>query len=185
MAIIREAAMPWHEGENIMHDLLKIPNYPNPTSLFLFPSAKYLLQNAPLLALGILDNEARPWTTIWGGKAGLTRPLASSKVGIKAVVDQNYDPLAAILFQGTKNKVGEEHVRGRMISGLSLDLDSRQRIKLYGTMVAGTLGSMKDQENICAIQLLVKIEQSLGENKDSTHHIFSNLTSEQPIVPSI
>ena len=184
MAAIHEAIMPWHEGEMIMHDLLKIPNFTNPTSLSLFPSAKYLLQYAPLLALGILDDKGRPWTTIWGGREGFTKPLGSSKVGIKAVVDQKYDPLPAILFQESNKKVREDQVRGRMISGLALDLDSRQRIKLYGRMVAGTLGSMKDQENVCAIQLLVKIEQSLGEKRNSTHNLLPKLTSEQAIVPS-
>jgi hypothetical protein len=57
-----------------------------------------------------------------------------------------------------------------MISGLAFDLESRQRIKMYGRMVAGALRAMndkKDKDNastsICTIQLLVKIEQSLGD----------------------
>lgn len=163
MESTREGTMPWHDGENIMHDVLKIPYFTNPTSLFLSPSAGYLLQNAPLLALGILDGEGKPWTTVWGGERGFAKPLGSSKISIKAVVDQKYDPLSAALFHGNNEKIEKDRARGKMISGLALDLDSRQRVKLYGRMVAGTFGSMKDEEDVCTIQLLVKIEQSLGE----------------------
>ena len=164
MASTSEGTMPWHEGENIMHDVLHIPDFPNPTSLLLFSSAGYFLQNAPLLALGTIDEEGRPWTTLWGGKGGFAKPLGSSIMGVKAVVDQRYDPLSVTLFHGTNEKGLKEQEIGEMISGLAFDLESRQRIKLYGRIIAGTLGRMKDREDLCTIQLLVKIEQSLGED---------------------
>lgn len=60
----------WHEGELAVHKLLKVPTRPNPTSAGLPASYGYRIAAAPLLALGTLDNEGRPWTTLWGGSAG-------------------------------------------------------------------------------------------------------------------
>lgn len=170
MASPLEGVMPWHDGENIMHKILSIPNSNNPTSLFLFPAAGYFLQTAPLLALGTLDDKGRPWTTLWGGERGFAKPLGSSIIGVKAVVDQKNDPLFGALFHRTAGEATKKHNEGKMISGLAFDLESRQRIKLYGKMVAGTLGAMngrKDKDrastSICRIELLLKIEQSLGD----------------------
>jgi hypothetical protein len=164
MPSTREGTMPWHVGEITIHDILKVPDFPNPTSPFLFPSAGYLLHNAPLLALGTLDDDGRPWTTLWGGKTGFAKPLSASMMSVKAVVDQSYDPVSTALFHGTDEQVVKEKEADRkMISGLAFDLDSRQRVKLYGRMVAANLKGMKDSENVSTIQLVVKIEQSLGE----------------------
>ena len=169
MPSTREGTMPWHVGEITMHDVLKVPDFPNPTSPFLFPSAGYLLHNAPLLALGTLDDDGRPWTTLWGGKTGFVKPLSASMMSVKAVVDQSYDPVS---FHGIDEQVVmEKEADGKMISGLAFDLDSRQRIKLYGRMVAANLKGMKDSKDVCTIQLLMKIEQSLGENPSTTLYI--------------
>lgn len=47
-----------------------------------------MVQHAPLLALGTLDEQKRPWTTVWGGKAGFARPIAESAIAISALVDR-------------------------------------------------------------------------------------------------
>ncbi|EOD47182.1 putative oxidoreductase protein [Neofusicoccum parvum UCRNP2] len=60
-------AMPWTDGERTMQDLLRVPPDDNPTSSFLTPQAAAMLTRAPLLALGAVDADGRPWATVWGG----------------------------------------------------------------------------------------------------------------------
>lgn len=173
--------MPWHPGEHAMHEKLRVPETDNPTSTGLTPMAAYQLQTDPLLAIGTLDSQKRPWTTVWGGEAGFARSLGAGIVGIKTVVDRKYDPVVQALMGGKDNgEVVKEEGKGRMIGGLAIDLMRRLRVKLYGRMIAGALSKpdMSDEEGIDIseegegksdwdvgegeIQLVQKIEQSLG-----------------------
>lgn len=177
-------AMPWHPGEHAMHEKLSVPETDNPTSLGLTPMAAYQLQADPLLAVGTLDSQKRPWTTVWGGEAGFARSLGSGIVGIRTTVDRKYDPVVQALVGGKGDgEVVREEGKGRMIGGLAIDLMKRKRMKLYGRMVAGALAKaeMPDEEGIelseearkqdqkedwdvgeGEIQLAQRIEQSLG-----------------------
>ena len=76
-------AMPWNEGEDRMHNLMRIPPLDNPTSAMLTPQASFMLQKGPLLAIGTLDPESQPWTTLWGGSAGFSEPLGGGFVGTR------------------------------------------------------------------------------------------------------
>ncbi|KAK4934062.1 hypothetical protein LTR28_010937, partial [Elasticomyces elasticus] len=108
-----------------------------------------MLQTAPLLAIGTLDVEGRPWTTVWGGDAGFARPLGQSIIGIRTPVPRAHDPVVEILVGGEGREEGEvvrEAGQGRMIGGLAIDLDTRKRVKIYGRMVAGALGSVHATE---------------------------------------
>ncbi|KAJ9640339.1 hypothetical protein H2199_005878 [Coniosporium tulheliwenetii] len=135
-----------------MHRLLRVPEQDNPTSSMLTPQAAFMLQRAPLLAVGTLDTSNRPWTTIWGGEPGFSRSLGASIVGVRTAVDGKYDPVVETLNGG----------------GLAIDLATRKRVKLFGRMVAGALsradveaeGGEKGGQG--EIQLVVRIEQSLG-----------------------
>ncbi|KAF2472338.1 oxidoreductase-like protein [Lindgomyces ingoldianus] len=172
-------AMPFNEGEEKMHKLLHVPDHDNPTSTMLTPQASFLLQRAPLLAIGTLDSQNRPWTTVWGGQTGFTQPLGGGIVGTRTIVDGENDPVVQALVGGSEKG---EMVRGdpkgdgvgRMLAGLTIDLMSRKRVKLAGRMVAGSVGEVdvefedgtekvegapgrQDQ-----LQLVTKIEQSLG-----------------------
>ena len=54
-----------------------------------------------------------------------------------------------------------------MVSGLTIDLETRKRTKLFGRMVAGALTLREDEatdsrQSIAEVQLVLKIEQSLG-----------------------
>src|SRR6266536_810629 len=86
-------ALEWHDGEERMHKLLQVPNYDNPTSPFLSPHASNVLSRSPLIALGTLDSEGRPWTTLWGGEEGFSRAIAQSIIGVKTTVDRIHDPV--------------------------------------------------------------------------------------------
>ncbi|KAF1813435.1 oxidoreductase FAD-binding protein [Eremomyces bilateralis CBS 781.70] len=158
-------AMPWNAGEERMHELMRVPENDNPTSTMLTPRATHLLQICPLLAVGTLDDQGRPWTTIWGGEPGFGTSLGSSMIGIRTLVDARYDPVVEALNSGKADgKVVQEVGSGRMIGGLAIDLDQRRRVKLYGRLAAGALDRSGDLEyhNIGQIQMVVRIEQSIG-----------------------
>ncbi|KAH6713697.1 oxidoreductase-like protein [Leptodontidium sp. MPI-SDFR-AT-0119] len=156
-----EADSSWHAGEEEMHKLLRVPARDNPTQPYLTPQAANTLIRAPLIALGTLDDESRPWTTLWGGEAGFSRAIAQGIIGVKTTVDREYDPVVKVLL-GDKadGEVVQVQGTGKMVSGLTINLETRKRVKLYGRMVAGALAAT--EEGIGEVQLVVKIEQSLG-----------------------
>ena len=168
MSFIHEDGIDFHEGEKLMRSLLKVPSGENPTSHFLTPHAAHALQIFPLLSIGTLDANQRPWTTIWGGEPGFARPLGSSIIGVKTLVDPKFDPVVEALVGGRQDgEVVKEEGQGRLFSGLTIDLMNRRRVKLAGRMVAGALGqiesnpSMKDAK-MAEAQLVFSIEESLG-----------------------
>ncbi|KAK1070472.1 hypothetical protein LTR12_008735 [Friedmanniomyces endolithicus] len=160
--------MPWHDGEIKMQQLMKVPNLDNPTVPALSPQLANHLKVAPLIAIGTLDKYGRPWTTLWGGEKGLARSLGGSVAGIRTPVTGRYDPVVEELVGKEANgEVVKEAGEGRMVSGLTIDLETRKRTKLYGRMIAGALSSREDEitgseETVAEIQLVLKIEQSLG-----------------------
>lgn len=162
MAAIMEAETQWHEGEEEMHQWLRVPHRDNPTSPFLSPYAARMVITSPLVAIGTLDSEDRPWTTIWGGERGFSQPVAQSIIGMKATVDRTYDPVLQMLLGG---KADGEVVRaegaGKIVGALGIDLESRNRVKLAGRMIAGALSAT--EEDIGEVQMVMKIEQSLGK----------------------
>ncbi|KAG9199425.1 hypothetical protein G6514_008490 [Epicoccum nigrum] len=171
-------ALPWSEGEEKMHNLLHVPPQDNPTSAALIPQASFMLQRAPLLAIGTLDSDLRPWTALWGGESGFSEPLGGGFVGTRTLVDGKSDPVVQALVGG-KDK-GETlqsgEGEGKMLSGLAIDLVTRKRVKFAGKMAAGTLrdAHVESEGDEAAelpcdmpktqsqIQLVTKIEQSLG-----------------------
>lgn len=158
-----EADAAWHTGEQEMHKLLRVPAQDNPTQPYLTLQASNTLIRSPLIALGTLDEEGRPWTTVWGGEAGFSRAIAQGIIGVRTTVDREYDPVLKVLL-GDKadGEVVQVQGTGKMVSGLTINLETRKRVKLYGRMVAGALAAT--EEGIGEVQLVVKIEQSLGKS---------------------
>jgi NAD(P)H-flavin reductase/predicted pyridoxine 5'-phosphate oxidase superfamily flavin-nucleotide-binding protein len=159
-------AQPWHQGEHKMHQLMKVPENDNPTTGALTQQAAFMLQRAPLLALGTLDAESRPWTTLWGGESGFSRPLGGDMVGIRADVDMEFDPVVESLVAKERRANGDivkSEGKGAMVGGLTIDLMTRKRVKIYGRMVAGAVSEPEDDSmGIGDMQLVCKVEQSLG-----------------------
>ena len=168
MAFVHSGPLGWHEGEEKMHSLLHVPNQDNPTAPGLTPYGAHMLQSAPLIAIGTLDREGRPWTTLVGGEPGFARPVGNSLVGVKTLVDRRYDPVIQLLLEGEKESQASEGTsRGRIFSALAIDLASRSRVKIAGRTVACSLGSVDSKfqghgEGIGEAQLIFKVEQSLG-----------------------
>ena len=121
------------------------------------------------MALGTIDESGRPWATVWGGETPLAQPVAESIIGIRTMVDSKTDPVVDLLYGGRDDgEVVKEQGAGRMVSALTIDLERRKRVKLYGRMVAGALGRLGPDDggdsaiSVGQVQLVVKIEQSLG-----------------------
>ena len=159
----------WHEGEQKIKDAMHAPHLDNPTVPTLSPQLANHLQIAPLISLGTLDSEGRPWTTLWGnGDKGFARPLGDSIVGIRTPVTGQYDPVVEELVgKEATGQIVREEGKGRMVAGLTIDLETRKRVKMYGRMIAGALSTRDDEvtgheEHIAEVQLVLKIEQSLG-----------------------
>jgi len=168
MAFVHSASLGWHEGEEKMHSLLRVPSQDNPTAPGLTPYGAHILQSAPLVAIGTLDNDGRPWTTLLGGEPGFARPIGNSILGVKTLVDRRHDPVIDILVGSEHDgEVHEEKSNGRIVSALPMDPATRSRVKIAGRMVAGALGSHgskseEDNDVIGEAQLVFKVEQSLG-----------------------
>jgi NAD(P)H-flavin reductase/predicted pyridoxine 5'-phosphate oxidase superfamily flavin-nucleotide-binding protein len=152
----------WHEGEVAMHKLMHVPGQENPNSPFLSPGAGYMVSKAPLLALGTLDEEGRPWTTIFGGKDGFARPIAQSTIGLRTLVDREYDPVIQVLLGRADDEPVTMDGEGKMVGGLTIDLETRMRVKLHGRMLAGALGAQNKGDSVAEAQLVIKIDKSLG-----------------------
>ncbi|KAK7942802.1 uncharacterized protein PG986_011915 [Apiospora aurea] len=162
----------WHAGERAIHQtLLGARERPrdNPTYRGLTPSYGYRVQSSPLVTFGTLDRDGRPWTTVWGGEAGFCRPVAQGVLGIRgAAVDARFDPVLDALFGGGTGQGGiqdGEVVRpegGRVMSGLSIDLETRDRVKLAGRMVAGAVSLTAQDGALADLQMAFQVTESLG-----------------------
>ncbi|KAL8797748.1 MAG: hypothetical protein Q9195_000100 [Heterodermia aff. obscurata] len=172
MAIDYASHVSWHEGEQQMHTLLHVPEGENPTSYGLTQYGIRILHKSPLLAIGTLDNDGRPWTTLLGGEPGFARYLGrQSIVGVETLADRVLDPVLSALNGG--NRQGEntqDEISSRIMSGLAINPATRERVKLSGRIVEGSLGHSEprtgEQENKGMVQLVMKIEQSLGMSSD-------------------
>lgn len=106
-------------------------------------------------------------------------------MGIKSQVEGLWDPVVEVLVGGKEGGSGsgsgsekvvvrrEEEGKGRMISGLTIDLERRKRVKFFGRMVVGALGWRRRGrregeeedgrgESIAEMQLVLKVEQRYG-----------------------
>lgn len=188
--------IPWHEGELAMAKALKVPPMDNPTFPALSPQLANHLQIAPLIAIGTLDKQGRPWTTLWGGEKGISQPVAQGIIGIRTPVVGAHDPVVEELVGKDANgTVTRDEGPGRMVAGLTIDLETRKRVKLFARMVAGALSLREDEardarQHFAEVQLVLRIEQSLGNcpkylNKKRIEPAISNpeLISDSPQLP--
>lgn len=191
----------FHQGEKAIHALLRIPHSSNPTQVGL--PARFALRVAasPLVAFGTLDDEGRPWTSVWGGEVGFTTPLEHGVLAVQSAADARYDPVAKSLFgTRTDGKLSDEpyHITreelerggGRVMAGLSIDLATRDRVKLGGRLVAAKV-DLTGEEDVAMVQMAMLVEESLGNcpkylNKKTIHpHLPSpRLVSDMLPLPS-
>lgn len=156
------APQEWHDGEKYMHSFLRVPEGENPTFPGLSSYGSHLVLTSPLLALGTLDKEGRPWTTIIGGEPTCMRPIGRSIVLVNSLVDLKYDPVLEVI----QEVQGQDGETGSIIGGLPIDLASRNRVKLSGRLISGRLGleinHLNDHDGFGEARLVFKVESSLG-----------------------
>lgn len=191
MALHVEACS-FHPGELAMQRLLHVPPMNNPNAAGL--GARYIPRviASPLVAVGVLDPDGRPWTTILGGEAGFAQPLdhdvvrslddippsllgggqfrASSPavrpdVYMHSLVSLRDDPVVRALL----DLDGRPPVRGdKLMSALSIDLATRDRVKLMGRLAAGGVDDAEGKpgrllaEGVAGVHLLMNVQESLG-----------------------
>ncbi|KAF4464603.1 oxidoreductase FAD-binding [Fusarium albosuccineum] len=158
------AVSEFHQGERAMHQLLKVPRLENPTIPGLPPRYGMRVMQSSLVALGTLDNQGRPWTTVWGGERGFARPVAEGVLAFNSAVDTRHDPVFKALWDGVDDDGVQQgainrpnHGEGKTMAGLSIDLETRDRVKLAGKMIAGAT-----VEEGKAVQMAMAVTESLG-----------------------
>ncbi|KAI1612944.1 hypothetical protein EDD36DRAFT_250742 [Exophiala viscosa] len=169
-------ASSWHEGEAAIHKRTHVDyREDNPTIPSLYPRAAQQVSRYPLMAFGALDENDKPWCTTWGsGKPPMAQQVAQSVIGIRTTVDASFDPVVQAIFKGQNDgEVLREEGEGRLMSGLSISLEERGRVKLAGRIIAGALNAtMATEEGAQAadksgtgqageMQLVAKIDQVL------------------------
>ncbi|EED23081.1 oxidoreductase, FAD-binding, putative [Talaromyces stipitatus ATCC 10500] len=194
-AMMGSCALPWNQGEIALQRILHVPPTENPTSTFLSQYGQSMVSRAPLIGLGALDANSRPWSTVWGGETGFSSVIDSDIVGMRALVDRVHDPVVQSLF-GHSEETGSIRVdgQGKMISGVTIDLENRKRVKLYGKVIMGTLEDPEGEDEGGRglvgkrghAQLVVKIEESLGNCPKYLHkkHIIPALPQPKLISTS-
>ncbi|KAK4454019.1 hypothetical protein QBC34DRAFT_175615 [Podospora aff. communis PSN243] len=161
----------WHPGETKIHSLLRVPTSSrhNPTSPGLPYSYGIRVASSPLLAVGTLDSNGRPWTSLWFGERGFARMVAQGVLGVQSVVcisssdgEKGVDPVveALGLLGSSVGNMVQPPGGGKAMSALSIDLESRDRVKLAGKMVVGALGS--GEGNTREVQIAMAVDGSLG-----------------------
>lgn len=184
MATIHEFSNGWHPGEQAIHNLLRVPTSQreNPTSKGLPPQYGYRVSISPLVAFGALDGRGRPWTTVWGGERAFAQPVSQNVLGIQSLVDRRHDPVVQALLgsapDGELVRAMSDGQEGKVMSGLSIDLETRDRVKLAGRMVVGTVTSHDGSSpTVGDVQMAMLVQESLGNcpkylnKKDIVAHI--------------
>ena len=149
----------WHDGELQMHRILKAPTNGYANADGLPTSFGMRVVQSPIIAVGTMDADENIWTTIWGSQRGFAQPIAEDVLGMRSKMDMKYDPVAkAILADRVEGGMQLNGGRGKLISGLAIDLETRDRVKLMGRMVA----LAEEPGETGNVQMGVHIEESLG-----------------------
>ena len=164
MATLLENANGWSPGEQAVHSLLHVPTSKrqNPTAAGLPPAYGHRVSVSPLVAIGTLDDQGRPWTSIWGGERGFARPIAQGVLGLQSLVDKAYDPVVQALYGGVAEGELVRPEVDKLMSALSIDLETRDRVKLAGRMMVGAVAGRPESQVVGEAQLAMLVQESLG-----------------------
>ncbi|EAQ85218.1 hypothetical protein CHGG_09232 [Chaetomium globosum CBS 148.51] len=189
MATLLDNTNSWHAGERAVHTLLKVPTSGrrNPTTAGLPPSYAHRVAVSPLLAVGTLDDQGRPWTSIWGGERGFAQPVAQGILGVQSLVDRAHDPVVEALLGKAADGEVLQPEDDKVMSALSVDLETRDRVKLAGKMMVGTVTGRPDNSTIAETQLAMIVQESLGNCPKylNIKDIRAHVPSPQLVSPSL
>ena len=189
MATLLDNNNGWHPGERAVHALLKVPTSGrrNPTTAGLPPSYAHRVAVSPLLAVGTLDDQGRPWTTIWGGERGFAQSVAQGVLGVQSLVDKAHDPVVEALLGKAADGEVVQPEDDKIMSALSVDLETRDRVKLAGKMMVGTVTGRAGNSTIAEAQLAMVVQESLGNCPKylNIKDIRAHVPSPQLVSPSL
>lgn len=161
--------------------MLGVPGQDNPTVHGLKQAHAYRVLVSPLVAFGALDGRGRPWVTVWGGEAGFCRAIAENVLAVNGITDARFDPVTQALFavhdavkskdameeseteHGEKRIIDDELVRPaerKVMAALSIDLETRDRLKLAGHFIAGA--ATATTPGVVNVQMAFAVEEALG-----------------------
>ncbi|KAI1758385.1 hypothetical protein F4782DRAFT_536914 [Xylaria castorea] len=176
MATLTALHSQWHPGEQAVQRMLGVAGQDNPTVHGLKQAHGYRVMVSPLVAFGALDERGRPWATVWGGEAGFCRPIAEDVLGVNGIADARFDPVVQSLFAVRDAGKSESGVEGgrivvvddevirpegrKVMAGLSVDLETRDRVKLAGRFIAGA--ATGTTPGVANLQMAFAVEEALG-----------------------
>jgi len=166
--------------------MLGAPERDNPTVHGLKQAHAHRVTVSPLVAFGTLDEAGRPWATVWGGEAGFCRPVAGTEnvLSVNSIVDARFDPVVRALFGAVYTSKSESDSQsdsasgasdpnagsrrdevvspaaGKVMAGLSIDLETRDRLKLAGRFLAGS--ATKTIPGLANLHMTFSVEGALG-----------------------
>ncbi|MFJ4223245.1 pyridoxamine 5'-phosphate oxidase family protein [Microbacterium sp. NPDC089695] len=177
----------WHDGEEHIHRILGVPLGPNPTIHGLPPAYGMWMAESPLLALGTTDEDGRVWTTVIGGAAGVTSPIAPGVLAFDTRAQlasrtrdlssfNGFDPVISALFSADSAhdiasdpeapRQVEHSGKGKLLAGLALNLEERTRVKLAGRMLKGIVNDLPAtdgaESSLVRVKMAVAIDETLG-----------------------
>ena len=145
-----------HEGEVLVYEKLRLPVQPLPAHHRLPVLHARRVAESSLLALGTLDSEGRPWTTLLGGEPGFANQLAENVLGVEGLVDVQADPVMEAIWKGREEQGDVVPGDGKMVSALAIEPMTRDRVKLAGRLMVGA------KKEGGQVQLGLQIEECLG-----------------------
>ncbi|SPO04957.1 related to oxidoreductase, FAD-binding [Cephalotrichum gorgonifer] len=152
--------MPWHRGETAMHTLLSLPPRNNPTTPGLHPRYGPRMSAAPLIALAAADEQGRAWATVWGGNAGTAGIVAPNVLGVRSKVSAHDPVLGALWGPKEGRRVVKPGDPGeRLVAGLAIDLETRDRVKFAGRMM---VGAAEEEGGVRDVQVGIEVRESMG-----------------------
>ena len=156
-------------------ELLGVTTYqrPNPTSTAFPPAHGKRIAENELMAVGALDDSGRPWTTVWGGQRGFADRIAEGTLRIRALVDGIHDPVTQALLplpvdgrQLPRYPDDASDDGLKLISGMSIDFESRDRVKVMGRLLAAKILERDNNRNkdklLSEVQLSMLVQESTG-----------------------
>lgn len=165
----------WHPGEETLHRLLQVPYEDNPTAPGLPAAYGLWMSQSPLVALGTIGTDGRVWTTLLGGAPGTATAAADSVLRVKFQTRLESRPAEpGDRWTGTdpvlEGLLYDEDTdgRGRLVSGLVIDLEHRGRVKIAGRMLGGimverlTKTTPSEADEPVDVEVNVAVDETLG-----------------------
>ncbi|KAF3905248.1 hypothetical protein ABW21_db0204179 [Orbilia brochopaga] len=147
----------FHSGEQNIQHLLHVPKQDNPTAAYLPPGVSRYVASCPLIAIGTTSPSGQPWASLLAGSPGFAQGVGPGVLAMQSAIPAG-DPIYENLSEEGWGDAASGQAKGEgMVAGLAMNLERRQRIKLYGRSNRGMHRAQKTE-----LGMVVKIEQSLG-----------------------